>query len=387
MNRLVIYLIVLYFAAGCAKEEISELQSDYFIKFYGNYLEDTGNDIEESDDGQYIVTGFVENESTGKDILLMKLDEFGNKVDWEEKYFDFGDDDEGCRVKKLTDGYLIAGSITNDNGDKDAILIKTDFTGNRIATDYVYSYTGDEVAMDIAERYDGGYFMVGYSLNPTTGNKRFFIVGLDENLQNPVTSPPTQGELLRVVPNGTNGYIAFGNQFSGENNSESQFFIIEFDNAGNIFNVAFIGSADVREELTDIAVQNTNTIFLTGTATDPGTGQSRVMVTKFEDFSEQWSRFISSESNLHAKSIVLKQDGNLVVGADKVNNTDTNILVSFLNSQGNVTDSHEYGKSGDQRVEDLYISGGELLILGSNSYEENSMISLIKADENGNLWE
>jgi len=389
MKRIFLFLSIIFLLMACTKEEVSDLQSDHFVKFYGSFLEDRAYDMEDSGDGNLIITGSLERLSTGKDIALIKVDEFGNQAEWSPKYFGSGYDDEGCCVKVLENGYLIAGYTTNDAGDKDAIIIKTDLQGNSTGEEFIYSNSGDEYAVDIELRPDGGFFIVGYSESLVSEEKSFFVVGLDDNLNNArITTSHSRGEeFLKIYNNGEGEYIALGNQYSSNSAEESQFFLVKLNETGNIFDLAFLGSPTIKEVLTDAVAVDESTLYLLGTALEKDSTRSKIILKKVVDLKEQWTRFISASGSLEGKAIVLRDDGSLVLGADKVLDGDKNILVYFLDGEGNVTSSREYGETGDQTVEDRLYSDNQLIILGSNAHQENSMISLIKTDANGNLWE
>ena len=199
MKKVFISLFVTLLIAGCAKEEVSVTQSEYFIKFYGSYLENTGYDVKETSDGGLVIVGSEERESTGKDIVLMKVDEYGNQAEWSPKYFGGGSDDEGYAVEVTDNGFLIAGSITNNEGDRDAYLIRTNSQGNMIGQEYTYGESDDEYAVSIENREDGGYMVVGYSEGATENSRNFFVISLDPDLSDPrvTTSKSNQEKILQ----------------------------------------------------------------------------------------------------------------------------------------------------------------------------------------------
>ncbi|MGC9344745.1 MAG: hypothetical protein ACP5E3_18705, partial [Bacteroidales bacterium] len=167
MKNFFLSLLLLLLVGSCRKEEVSELQSEYFIKFYGSYMEDVGYDIQETEDGGLVIVGSEQRENTGKDIVLIKVDEYGNQADWSPKYFGSGGDDEGFAVKVLNDGYIIAGTISDNDGNKDAYVIRTNSQGNIVGQEYFYRTEDDDLAVSIESREDGGYVVVGYSENPS----------------------------------------------------------------------------------------------------------------------------------------------------------------------------------------------------------------------------
>ncbi|MFW5877528.1 MAG: hypothetical protein ACOCUP_00305, partial [bacterium] len=156
---------------------------------------------------------------------------------------------------------------------------------------------------------------------------------------------------------------------------------------GNIFDLAFIGSPNLREILGDAVVTNDSTLYLFGSVKENGENESRLILKKLVNLRERWTRIITASGSLEGKAITRGRDGELIVAANKTFEGDKNILIYFLDEEGNIIDSREFGETGDQTVEDILYTQSNLIILGANGFEENRMISLIKADQQGNIWE
>lgn len=90
------------------------------------------NDVSQTNDGGFILTGDVYNSSTNEgDLLLIKTDSLGD-VKW-TKTFSHNYNDEGKSVRQTSDGgYIIVGNTDNivTSGEWDIYLIKTDSLGN-----------------------------------------------------------------------------------------------------------------------------------------------------------------------------------------------------------------------------------------------------------------
>ncbi|MFW5644900.1 MAG: hypothetical protein ACOCZL_03215, partial [Bacteroidota bacterium] len=215
MKKYYVFLLMIMLLNACSKEEVSEIQSDYFIKFYGNFLQDNGYAVQETQDGGFIITGSVEYDGTGKDIVLIKTDAYGNQADWSPKYFGGELDDEAYSVISTGDGYLIAGTFTNDRGSKDAVIIQTDLQGNQVGDEFIYDGPDENYAVNIEERSQGGYMVVGYSINSNDQSRSFFVITLDEGLDSPkITTSSSRGEeFIKVIQNSEKEYLALGNQF------------------------------------------------------------------------------------------------------------------------------------------------------------------------------
>jgi hypothetical protein len=106
-----------------------------WIKTFGGIdLSIVGWSVQQTSDGGYIITGSKENFSAGSSHLLLimiKTDSNGNKV-WDKTTFRGTGFDSGNSVQQTSDGgYIITGSAElSDGGLNVLLLIKTDSQGS-----------------------------------------------------------------------------------------------------------------------------------------------------------------------------------------------------------------------------------------------------------------
>jgi len=82
---------------------------------------DEGFSVEQTTDGGYIITGFSDSFSSGRDIYLIKTDSIG-KTEWERTFGGAGTSVGNCVKQTSDDGYIVAG-FTNTALTKDDILL------------------------------------------------------------------------------------------------------------------------------------------------------------------------------------------------------------------------------------------------------------------------
>ena len=138
-----------------------------WTKTYGYLLgNDMGESIKQTNDGGYIITGFTSKESNHFDVYLVKTASDGT-LEWTKT---FGDtlDDRGYDVQQTNDGgYIITGtfgrSVTIIGGTAyfgDVYLIKTASDGT-LAWNKTYGDTLHALGYYVQETNDGGYIICG----------------------------------------------------------------------------------------------------------------------------------------------------------------------------------------------------------------------------------
>jgi len=127
MESLMKFVLLLFtisfilFFLGC-EEEIETKETITFSKTFGGGASDLGYDVQQTEDGVYIVVGQTMS-NNDVDVWLFKANEYGELL-WERT---FGGDliDCGWSVELTADGGYIIGATTEYN----LLLIKTDENG------------------------------------------------------------------------------------------------------------------------------------------------------------------------------------------------------------------------------------------------------------------
>lgn len=380
------YFLLLILVAGCEKE-ISDTQKDYFIKMYGSYLRDRATCILPSTPGNFLVCGTSDTDTKGSDIVLFTIDESGNRIS-DFNYVGLGGNDRAYSMKRTENGFVISGSVTNAQGNQDAAIFTVNINGEIIEDLTLFGGTGSDFAYDVEERHDNGYIFVGSTQQ--AGLDLLYIVTVDDNIDGPDVSRNLSGiqaRLNTVLKTSDGEYIAGGTNITDPANGYSRLMLTRINKDGNFYIVRYFGNEDENLVLNDMVQQNDSVVFLMGTLRDQQTETGNIVLKKIVDFRERESYTFSADGSLDAKALTMKEDGSLIMVADQTIADDKNILLFLLDSEGKeIADRKRYGGTGDQTASDVLYQNGSILILGANSYRGNSMISLIKTDENGNTW-
>jgi hypothetical protein len=223
-------------------------------KTFGGTNDDSGNSIQQTNDGGYIVTGHAQStdgditENQGQsDLWLIKLDATGN-MQWQKTYgtiyFDYG-----FKVKQTADGnFIILGSYGISLAENtDYWIIKTDASGN-IIWQNTFGGTNRESPYDLQITTDGGYIVTGFTLSndgDVSGNHGqgdLWLIKL--NSSGALVWQKTFGGTLNeyaesIQQTSDGGYIMAGMAASANgdltgNNGSNDFWIIKTDASGNI---------------------------------------------------------------------------------------------------------------------------------------------------------
>ena len=100
-----------------------------WTKTYGGSLADYCFQVQETNDGGYIVVGYTYSFGAGSsDVYLVKLNSYGDTL-WSKTYGG-SNDDRGASVQQTADGGYIIAANTQSFGSENVYVIKTDANGN-----------------------------------------------------------------------------------------------------------------------------------------------------------------------------------------------------------------------------------------------------------------
>lgn len=157
------------------------LGNQLWTKTYGGSKPDFPYHMLETNDGNYFLVGYSQSYGGGDmDILLQKIDPAGNQI-WIKTYGGFGND-YARDITATTDGnYMIVGSSNSQSTTgQNANLIKIDPAGN-VIWDKKYGGSANDHGCIVKQCSDGGYIMLGQTFSYGVGNGDAWLVKTNSN--------------------------------------------------------------------------------------------------------------------------------------------------------------------------------------------------------------
>lgn len=247
-------------------------------KCYGGSGRDQAYCIKQTTDSGYIVGGYsnsTDGDVTGNhgniDYWIIKLNSAGT-LQWEKSYGGSNADDVKAIEQTIDGGYIIAGGSASNNGDVsgnhfpgqlDYWIVKISSTG-LLEWQKCFGSTLQDLAYSIQQTTDSGFIVGGITsrndgdVTGFHGDRDYWVVKLNStgNLQWQKSLGGTLADYAySIQQNPAGGYIVAGlsNSYNGDvtgNHStpadpESDYWVVQLDNAGNIqWQKCFGGTAE-----------------------------------------------------------------------------------------------------------------------------------------------
>lgn len=178
--------------------KINAFGDSLWTRTYGGISSEQGRSVKQTNDGGYIIAGktFASFGVGSDDVYLIRTDSIGNVL-W-SKTFGGTNDDRAYDVEQTNDGgFIIAGETESFGaGSIDVYLLKTDSNGT-LMWSKTYGGSDWDAARSIQQTTDGGYIINGFSASFNAGDFDIYLIKTDANgnsgcnLGNPTTISDT----------------------------------------------------------------------------------------------------------------------------------------------------------------------------------------------------
>jgi len=354
---------------------------------------DRGNSIQQTNDGGYILTGFIS--IMEQDIVLVKLNYLGDTL-WTNSLIE-SHDQVGRSVKQTNDsGYIICGTREDNQGNGNIWLIKTDSIGNMIWNVTFGDTSNYSEGFSVEQTLDGGYIITGgTNVDQFPGNSDVQLIKTNGNgVEQWNQTYGGIGEDIGYSVQQTNdgGYIITG-VIDGFGSNQGEVYLVKTDSIGvELWNNSFGGtSVDI-----GYSVQQTldGGYIITGYTWGGSNGQSDVYTIKTDNNGvEVWSNHYGGTDQDYSKSVQQTTDGGYIICGEtgSFGNGDSDVYLVKLNNLGVEQWSQTFGgidydegNSVQQTIDGGYIITGRTRTSNFPSQLIWGMY-IIKTDGNGNV--
>lgn len=198
-----------------------------WTKTYGGQMDEIGKSIDLTVDGGFILLGY--EAFSGGDIILIKVDQFGNEL-WNYSYGDSGSE-EGHSISQTDDnGFIISGRKYNSlTGNDDMYSLKLDEFGS-LQWDKTFPNGIISDAYSVQQTDDGGYVMLGSTVDESTFDSNMYLVKMDPNGVVQISEEEQIDIVFSFYPNPAIDYILINTSIDLNQN----FSLCIFDSRGSL---------------------------------------------------------------------------------------------------------------------------------------------------------
>ena len=362
-------LLLFVLSQSCSNEGFSDFQKRNFIKFLGNGLGTVGNDIMQLEDGTYILTGNQKVASMENQILISKLDQYGNVL-WEKLYGE-SKNDEGICIQSADGIVVLAGNTVNPTTLKTDVFILS--VGPEGDTLWFRKFGGlqNDYLKDLLI-WGENIYAVGARQNQTNLDKNYYIIKIDKNgnlIKEIEFNFSGEDEFLKVVNHNEN-LLIFGktNGVIGIQSSQISMIKLNSELIGLFFgNVSTEGNTSLQ----DVILLN-NQIYLLSKNTDT---DASMLICLSDTYNELWRK--EMEPGFVAECLILDGSDRLVISGAK----DNNIAIKLFDLMGDELNESEAFNELPGYVNSMIKTADEgFAIIGSTVSNYGTMCQFVKID-------
>lgn len=399
---------------------IGEIES---VKTFGGIKNETGNSVVKTNDGGYAVFGFTQSNEgdisdksdESYDYWLLKFD-ISNELQWSKTYGG-SDDDRGQNIIQTNDGgYFITGYSKSSDGDvnsnfgsNDIWVAKLDANGT-LLWEVNFGFSGNDQAFSSIQTLDGGYLISGIldvSASNLQGNDRvsgrnkhaggdFWAIKLDSNGTKlwrrffGGTNTDTPHDLVQTSDS---GFLLIGLSDSTDvditnNKGAYDFWVTRIDADGTLVWEKSYGGDEIDQAFSITSTSDGNFI-ITGDARSRNVdltnnfGSADIWAIKINPLGNIiWEKNYGGSSFDSAKAIISAEDGGFYIAGNSRsadNNVSSNkgnndVWVLKIDGSGNLEGQKSIGGSEIDLAFDIAeLNDGSVVIVGESWSSDNDI--------------
>ncbi|MBN8676911.1 MAG: HYR domain-containing protein [Chitinophagales bacterium] len=354
-----------------------------FQKTFGGSGQEVGTFVLETSNG-YLVAGHVTNTVGNQDGLLLRLDSNGSPV-W-QKRIGAGQADLFKAAVATPDGGFVAVGETRSFGaeSSDIFIVKIDANGNSVWNKIINNGTTDDISNAILLLPDGGFVISGASF-PIGSNSAQTILLRLSNTGNTIWTKAYSSNVGNILQcNYVQGNTIYA---SGGMDSEAAYAQINLEN-GNILSTVHYKGASSEALYFQQPTADGNLVLADHTwSANTGT-DIELWVQKINPTSGQalWSKvYYRMGNNIRGRIEKINDGGFLLTPYDNSNSASGDALLAKIDGNGNLIWSYNYGgPNSDRLLKAVQTADGGFIAVGDiKSNNNNTDLLIIKTDANG----
>ncbi|HNR30094.1 MAG TPA: PKD domain-containing protein [Candidatus Hydrogenedentes bacterium] len=281
-------------------------------RYFGGAAADRAHALVEAPDGGYVLAGETQSSGAGqRDIYLVHAGPDGNMV-WSRTFGGPRDDFANALAAMPGGGYVLAGGTTNEAGDTDVFLVRTDPAGNRL-WDRTYGGEANDYAAALTVTRDGGLLIAGVTQPSADANFDVYLLRTDAEgdvVWSRVIGGPDLEQANAVIETANGGFAIAGATTSLGNRDAMLLWIDAFGINSWARTYGGAGSDTARA-----LVQTDDAGFLLAGGTSSfGEGSMDVYLVRTDAAgNEVWSRAFGGVAEERANAIVATANGDYVL--------------------------------------------------------------------------
>ncbi|MFC2151916.1 hypothetical protein ACFLSE_05255 [Bacteroidota bacterium] len=392
---IILILSVLLFA--CNDLDISDDQAKSFIKFLSPSKSNVGKDVKQCGDG-YIVLATVTSEKLNTEIVLYKIDQFGNiKIDGVDTLSSVrGGNNSASKLLLTSDGgFIVTGTV------EDTAILTTDVYIEKFNSSFISEWSqvvgtnDNEECGSISVDYSG-YIIVGSTDadavaangNPQ-GNKDFYLIKLDEagNVEWTENQGSPGDDYASDVVAIVGGYLLVGTTNGLHGGPDNDIVIMQTNYVGGVPDVITYGG-DNNDYGTSIIKANDGGYLIVGAVENIAGTNLDIYAVRVDSVIHDkiWDDQFARETWAQGYEVIKNNGGFIIVGSvEEATGTAAYFLKLEADSLGTKQVVQTYGGYGQiiYAIEQTYDGG--YIMTGSSGQEGNEKIYLIKVNSEGEL--
>jgi hypothetical protein len=390
---LIILSLSILILASCDSKEITDKQSDSFIKFYGGPSLDYGVDVEQTSDGGYAILGTITTPDKGTDMCLILTNEFGNSIS-DIKYYGGGYDDKGTCLHMMDDGaFILMGSYQDStSGNTHVYIVKTDNAGATL-WEKIIEDEGSQEGYDLQVNNSGDLIIVGYTesgmATSATGNQKDifqrFLNSEGDIIWEPGEIGFADNDVGHNILLGNEENIIVGNTKSRPvGTTRYRSFIIKTNLQGlpsSGFKTLFDTEMDYINYIRELPDGD---FLVAGTIVTDNSTNICLMRIDQKSLDIIWSKTFDEIPYTYCTGMELNANEILILGTHEISGSASSMVLIKADLDGSLTNFTEYGLS--SQIIGLAFAltdDNGFIFTGSSKTGDNSVITLIKTDSNG----